>query len=126
MSVALDASAALALILKEPGSDIVAGMLGESAISSVNMAEVYSKCTDRGLDPAVVRGMFTGLGVKVLPFSDRHALVAGQLRTQTRSSGLSLGDRACLATGIVEKRRVVTADRIWLTLGLDIEITSIR
>jgi PIN domain nuclease of toxin-antitoxin system len=126
MSVILDASAALALLLKEPGSESVAAVLGDAAISSVNMAEVYSKCADRGLDLEVVKNLFAGLGVEVLSFSDRHALVAGQLRMQTRSSGLSLGDRACLATGIVEEGRVVTADRVWLTLGLDIEITSIR
>ncbi len=126
MSVILDASAALALLLKEPGSDEVARLLGEAGISSVNMTEVYSKCVDRGLNPEIIKNLFTGLGVEVLSFSDRHALVAGQLRTQTKSQGLSLGDRACLATGIVEKRRVITADRVWLTLDLDIEITSIR
>jgi PIN domain nuclease of toxin-antitoxin system len=126
MSAILDASAILALLLKEPGSEMVATWLAEAAISSVNMAEVYSKCADRGLDPSDVKGLFAGLGVEVLSFSDRHAMVTGQLRAQTRSQGLSLGDRACLATGMVEKRRVITADRVWLTLGLDIEITSIR
>jgi PIN domain nuclease of toxin-antitoxin system len=126
MNVVLDASAILALILKEPGSDIVAASLGGAMISSVNMAEVYSKCADRGLDAGVVRKLFTGLGVEVATFSDRHALVAGQLRTQTRSHGLSLGDRACLATAIVKKYPVITADRVWLKLGLDLDIRSIR
>ena len=125
MSV-LDASAVLALLLKESGSDMVTAVLGKAVISSVNMAEVYAKCVDRGLDPDVVKTLFTGLSVEVLAFTDRHALESGRLRTITQPFGLSLGDRACLATAIVEKRSVITVDRIWLKLGLDLDIRSIR
>ena len=126
MSIVLDASAALALILKEPGSEIVEAALGDAIISSVNMAEVYAKCADRGLDPAVVKAMFSGLGVTVSPFTDMHALASGRLRGSTRAHGLSLGDRACLALAVVEKAEVLTADKVWLKLGLNIAITAIR
>lgn len=125
MSV-LDASAVLALLLNEPGSDMVTAVFGRAVISSVNMAEVYAKCADRGLDPDIVKALFAGLPVEILPFTDRHALASSHLRAITQPFGLSLGDRACLATAIVEKRPVITADRVWLKLGLDLDIRSIR
>jgi len=40
--------------------------------------------------------------------------------------GLSLGDRACLATGLIEKMPVMTADQVWKKLPLSLEIKLIR
>jgi len=78
------------------------------------------------LDVEAVRKAFSALSINVVPFGDAHAFIAGKLREQTRAYGLSLGDRACLATAILERRGVLTADKAWLNLRLDIEITSIR
>ncbi|MEI9906050.1 MAG: type II toxin-antitoxin system VapC family toxin [Asticcacaulis sp.] len=126
MSSVLDASAVMALIMREPGEEKVRGEIGDAIISSVNMAEVYSTCADRKLDPAVIGRTLSGMGLAILNFLPAHAFVAGQLRPLTRSHGLSLGDRACLATAMVEKLPVMTADRAWLTLSLPVEVISIR
>lgn len=126
MSVLLDASAALALLMKEPGYEQVLGNLTDASISSVNMAEVCAKYSDRMLNPALIARYFSNLSIAVIPFQPQHALVSGQLRPVTRTHGLSLGDRACLATALVEKRTVLTADRVWASLGLDIEVILIR
>ncbi len=126
MSVVLDASAALALLLDEPGSEKVVGSIQGALISSVNMSEVYTKSVDLGKDVAVARAFFLSLPVRIVSFDDVHARLAGDLRRQTRRYGLSLGDRACLATAMLEKRSVLTADKAWLKLDLDIEIISIR
>ena len=126
MKVVLDASAVLALILREPGADRVQDEIGDAAISAVNMAEVFARCQDRGLDPTRIGGICVDLGLETLPFTAAHALLAGQLRASTRALGLSLGDRACLATAMLEKRPVLTADRAWLRLDLGVEIVSIR
>jgi len=48
------------------------------------------------------------------------------LLPQTRSLGLSLGDRACLALGIVLKAPIYTADRAWKDLRLKVSIHVIR
>jgi len=126
MTVVLDASAALALLLDEPGSEKVAAVIHGSIISSVNMSEVYAKSVDLAKDVDATRKFFRALPVRIVGFDDAHAFVAGRLRRQTRRHGLSFGDRACLATAMVEKRPVLTADKAWLMLDLDIEITSIR
>ena len=43
MSVVLDASALLAYLQDEPGSEVIDEVLAESAMSSVNWAEVIQK-----------------------------------------------------------------------------------
>lgn len=45
----LDASALMALMLNEPGSDVVAANLDGAMISAVNLAEVGAKMLERGL-----------------------------------------------------------------------------
>ena len=126
MSVVWDASAALALLLNEPGGEKVAEAIRGAVISSVNMSEVYAKTIDMAKDVEAARNFFKSLPVRVAGFDDDHALVAGQLRRETRQYGLSFGDRACLATAMIEKRPVMTADKAWRNLDLDIEVILIR
>jgi PIN domain nuclease of toxin-antitoxin system len=45
------------------------------------------------------------------------------LRESTRSLGLSLGDRACLALAKLKALPAVTADRPWMLLDPKLEIT---
>jgi PIN domain nuclease of toxin-antitoxin system len=50
--IALDASALLAVLNREPGSDkLTPQMLSTAASGTVNLAEVQSKLVSRGLDP---------------------------------------------------------------------------
>jgi AbrB family looped-hinge helix DNA binding protein len=64
----------------------------------------------------------TGLGgnqesaVEVIPFDAEMAYTAACLRPQTRRFGLSLGDRCCLALGIVRQSTVVTTEHAWSKL----------
>ena len=50
MSVVLDASAVLVLLLDEPGAEVVAEALSDGVPSAVNLAGVLSKLTERGAD----------------------------------------------------------------------------
>jgi PIN domain nuclease of toxin-antitoxin system len=66
------------------------------------------------------------LGLTVVPFTALLAFRAAELRNPTRKIGLSLGDRACLATALELGLPVVTADRVWSKLKLGIDIHVIR
>ncbi len=109
----LDSSAVLALLLAEPGADTVAGYLPDACISAVNLAEVVSKLSERGMPAADARQAVEGMGVEVVPFDDEQAQLTGALRPATRLLGLSLGDRACLALAQLRSIPAVTADRAW-------------
>ena len=98
--VVLDASAMLALIHREPGQESVADAVVESAISAVNLSEVVGKLAERGVPLERAKAIALSFGVEVVPLDVDIAAKAGQLRPSTRSAGLSLGDRCCLATAM--------------------------
>jgi ribonuclease VapC len=125
-SVVLDSSALLAFIHGEPGGEVVAGFVGDAVMSSVNHAEVVTKLVERigSLDAA--RAALGMAAVDVIDFDTAQAEQTGALVTHTRSRGLSLGDRACLTLAARETAPVLTADRIWATLKLDVEVRLIR
>ena len=124
--VVLDASAVLALLKREPGAERVRAVLDRAAIGAVNAAEVQSKLVELGLSRDAAEARIRFLGCSILPFSDVQAIEAGSLVALTRSLGLSLGDRACLAVAIDRKATVYTTDRIWTELDLGIQVEVIR
>jgi ribonuclease VapC len=128
MSRSIDASAVLAVMLGEPGSDNVAAQLEGSIISTVNLSEIYRKLVDGEIpiDDAVHEvGRFR---LKPVPFDDEQAAEAARLRPLTRHLGLSLADRACIGLAIILKLPVLTADRRMADARelLDIDIRMIR
>ncbi|ESQ90075.1 hypothetical protein ABAC460_09920 [Asticcacaulis sp. AC460] len=126
MTAVLDSSAVLALLWREKGCDIVETYLRDAMISTINLAEVYTKCTERSVDPGVVASVLAKQSVTIVDFSAPQALLAGKLRQQTKALGLSLGDRACLAVAMMERATVVTADKPWANVGLNLKIVVIR
>lgn len=121
-----DSSALLAITFDEAGADIAAESLADGIVSAVNAAEVVTRYVDQGASPDQARRWLQDLGLVIRPFDEGLALEAGLLREQTRDKGLSLGDRACLALGMREDIPVLTADRAWAELGLDVSVRLIR
>lgn len=124
--IVLDASAVLALLKREPGAERVRAVLNRATIGAVNAAEVQSKLVDLGLSRHDAEARIRFLGCSIPAFNDVQAMEAGSLIALTRSVGLSLGDRACLALAIDRKATVYTTDRAWKDLVLDIQIEVIR
>jgi PIN domain nuclease of toxin-antitoxin system len=124
--VVLDASALLALINQESGFDKVAAVMSTACMSSVNVAEVVSKLMDKGFREVEIREIFEALKLLIIPFDEEQGFIAGLLRADTKSLGLSLGDRACLSLAIQQKLSVLTADRVWAGLQLGLNIQMIR
>lgn len=119
----LDASALIAVLDGEAGADAVAGSLGASVISAVNLVEVLQR------EPAIRLTKpldVEGLGIQVVPFTAAQARSAAAMRHSTRGAGLSLADRACLALARELDVTAVTADRAWAKVDVGVEVTLIR
>jgi PIN domain nuclease of toxin-antitoxin system len=101
-------------------------MLNAAVSSSVNVAEVHSKLVHRGLHSDDAWAATLSPIREVVDFNSEHARLAGDLIAKTRSHGLSLGDRACLALGLAMQAPVYTADRSWKNLKLGIRIYVVR
>jgi PIN domain nuclease of toxin-antitoxin system len=98
----------------------------DAAMSAVNMEEVVTRLIDRGSASEAARQQFDDLVIDVVPLDAELAYRAAFLREITRSAGLSVGDRCCIA--LAEQRGVpaLTADRGWGTLRAPISIECIR
>ncbi|MEO0984233.1 MAG: type II toxin-antitoxin system VapC family toxin [Cyanobacteria bacterium J06639_14] len=124
--VVLDASALLALVNQEPGHTIVATMLPGALASAVNISELVAKLTDQGMPQSEVQELLVTLSLTIVPFDQDQGILAGYLRHITKQFGLSLGDRACLALGMKTQCLVVTTDKIWAKLDINVGIQVIR
>jgi PIN domain nuclease of toxin-antitoxin system len=124
--VILDASALIALLRAEPGHAVVQQVIAKASISTVNVAEVYSKAGDIGIPMETVIRLIAALPLRIVPFDQDQAIVVGLLRETTRTLGLSLGDRCCLALGLSGQLPVLTTDKVWSKLDLGIKVTVIR
>jgi ribonuclease VapC len=125
--VVLDASAILAIIHGEPGADkLTAALLAQAVCSTVNLAEVTSKLISRGWSEAEAWEDATSPLRASVAFTDEHAKLNAGLIQLTRSIGLSLGDRACLALGLMLGAPIYTTDKSWSRLKLPIRIHVIR
>jgi ribonuclease VapC len=121
----IDASAVLALLLAESGSEAVAALLleGDTVISAVNCAEVFTRLYDTGATAPDAHLAWQQLALPVVPLSEQTAWGAAALRPLTKRLGLSLGDRCCLALAKEMGATVVTADKPWAKLtGFDITV----
>ena len=125
-SVVLDASALLAHIGQEPGSELIDELAVEALMSAVNLAEVFAKLAERGLSQNEADMIVYRYRLEVVPFDEELARQTGALRPATKSLGLSLGDRACLALAQREHLPVLTADRSWANLDLGVSIKIVR
>ena len=122
----LDASALIALLLGEPGANVVATALDGALLGSVNLAEVVSHYAKLGAGQSDIEAMLRPLPIVIVAADAELAYAAGMLRPLTLEGGLSLGDRYCLALAKRETRRALTAERRWPTIakaiGVDIEL----
>ncbi|MGI4876481.1 MAG: type II toxin-antitoxin system VapC family toxin [Janthinobacterium lividum] len=121
----LDASALLCVIFAELGADRVIDRLDGALIGAVNYSEVVAKIIERQADADRLFAMLADLKMTIVPFDAAQAEAAGRLRLTTRSAGLSLGDRACLALAMSVKGCAITTDRAWdkvaSAVGVEIE-----
>jgi PIN domain nuclease of toxin-antitoxin system len=128
MAKVFDSSAVLAALYGEPGGDKVKQDLPGGVVSSVNASEIITVLMRKGAPFEEASAILRKTLLKVQDFTLESALKTASLRSpQARSRGLSLGDRACLATGLLLRLPVVTAERNWTGLSVPgLKIETIR
>jgi PIN domain nuclease of toxin-antitoxin system len=117
--VILDASALLALLQEEVGSEVIKPLLKFSVMSAVNVTEVLSVLQRADITPEEGLSLITDIVTTILPFDLEQAERVAKLHPLVQSKGLSLADRACVTLGIKLQLPIYTADRVWAELQLD-------
>lgn len=77
MSVVLDASAVLVLLLDDPGAEVVAEVHGDGVLSAVNRADVLSTLTDRGADVSAAAACACASAVRPRSGTNGHVRLLG-------------------------------------------------
>ncbi len=122
----LDSSALLAWLHKESGFETVDPLLPDCVLSAVNWPETVQKIIAKGVQGDIVKEDLQILGLTIQSCTQADAELAASLWAKTKSLGLSLGDRACLALGLRLNLPVIPADRVWTSVNIDVTIQSIR
>ena len=125
--IVLDASAVLALLLREPGAErVTAAIVAGARMSTVNFSEVATRYVRAGATEAELLALRDGLPVTLVAVDADLALRAARMSAVTREAGLSLGDRLCLALAQREGATALTADRAWAgvagAIGVTVEV----
>jgi PIN domain nuclease of toxin-antitoxin system len=124
--IVLDASALLAFLKQEPGWEKVKALLPTAMMSTLNLAEALSKLAQAGADVDALAQTLVQSKMTFVELSAAHALAAARLRPLTRSAGLSIGDRACLALGLDLGCSVLTTDTLWQRVSVGVTVEMLR
>lgn len=124
--IVLDASAVLALLLREPGHEAVAAALPDAAISAVNLAEVLARMATEQISSRELLPKLLNLGLTVVDFDRPQAVIVSDIREHMRSQGVGLADCCCIALALHTEMPVLTADRVWTKQGFAVDIRLIR
>lgn len=124
--IVVDASALLALLLREPGHETVEEALSDAAISAVNLAEVLTRMAVEEVSSRELLPKLLNLGLNVVDFDRPQAIIVSDIREDMRSHGVGLADCCCIALALHTELPVLTADRVWAMLPFDIDVRLIR
>ena len=127
-----DSSAVLALLLEQPGADLVEGLMAKAAeadrpilVSAVNWAEVLSvierKHGAAGVEHA--RRFEATMPLEVAPSDQEQAELAALLKN---SAGLGLADAFAAALAKSLKADLVTGDREFKAVEKDITVVWLK
>jgi ribonuclease VapC len=122
----LDASAILCMFFQESGASEVEALLSSSIVSTVNYAEAISKLHERNVAGEIISTILADFKPIIVDYDVQQAIATASLRNTTRSKGLSLGDRACLALAASRGAIAVTSDKSWKSFDSIAPITLLR
>ena len=125
MSVVIDASAVLAILLDERGADVAAAASRGALLSAVNAIEVFQRFAREPKGVEAIEGELRMLEIAIVPFDAVQARIAADLKSRVGKKD-SLADRACLALSIHTGRPCVTAEHRWAELDVGVDVRLIR
>ena len=124
--IVLDASALMALLLSEPGQKVVAEHVAGAAISAVNLAEVLARMARERISSRILLPKLEALGLTIVDFDQPQAVIVSDIREHARGYGVGLADCCCIALAMNRAWSVLTADRVWTTLGFEVDVQLLR
>ena len=125
--IVFDSSALIMLFAKELGYESIRKYMKYAIISSVNIAEVYKYCIEvQNLTEDDCRNLIKLSGIKIIDFCEEQALITAKIIKKTKQYGLSLGDRGCIALAMLRNYPILTCDKIWQKVDLDVEFIMAR
>ncbi|HEY4309002.1 MAG TPA: PIN domain-containing protein [Pirellulales bacterium] len=124
--VVADASAVLAFALGENGERKVAKVREQCIVATPNLLEAVSKLLRANFPADRVQIFLKQFFPRVAHLDRDLAEASGALHATTRGHGLSYADCVCLMLGMQLKATVLTADRRWEKVGLDVKLELIR
>lgn len=126
-NIVFDSSVLIMLFAKEPGYESVRGYMRNAVISTINIAEVYKYCIEvQNLSEEDCRNLTKLTGIKIIDFCEQQALISAKIIKNTKQYGLSLGDRGCIALATLKDCSILTCDKIWQKVDLNIEFIMAR
>ena len=87
-NVIMDASAILAFLNQESGSEQITDLIENATISTINLSEVIAKLAEIGILETEILQILSDLNLKIVPFDEPQAQIAGMLRPMTKPLGL--------------------------------------
>ena len=124
MTAVIDASAVLAWLQDEQGSDLAERHMVEGIIGAANWSEVLQKARQHGAQPGLVARLLSSFGLQVVDVTADDGERAADLWVS--GSPLSLADRLCLALGLRLGLSVVTTDTAWTSVASAPEVIVAR
>lgn len=132
--VVVDASAVLALVLRQKAAPVVAQVLPHAVLPTPNMTEVLYRAIERGYQntPQVLHDLLLDTGLQVEALTDDDTVRAAELIAESRSRksdddrSLSLGDGLCIAVAERLHLPVTGGDTHWETLDLKTKFFPLR
>jgi PIN domain nuclease of toxin-antitoxin system len=126
-NIVFDSSVLIMLFAKEPGYEVVRQNMKHAIISAINIAEVYKYCIEvQNLSEDDCKDLIKLCGIKIIDFCEEQALISAKIVKNTKQYGLSLGDRGCIALAILKNCPILTYDKIWQKVNLNIEFIMAR
>jgi ribonuclease VapC len=119
----IDTSVLVAALLDEVGAEKAQASMQDGCMSIVNAAEALHVLIRKGVQQQTAYDVVDKAG---LTFHSPNYEDAYSAALINQTPGLSLGDSFCLALAKSLQSTVVTADRLWASLNLDVSVELIR